>query len=751
MEYAINSFKLKILILSLCVGLLGVVINLTLVGEMHKPAGQMLEEKFGLYALFHLRGAISAPNDVVVVAVDQPSSTQFNLSVRPNLWPRKLHAQLIDTLSQAGASAIVFDLTFDTPSKDLNNDKMLAEAIKKAGNVVIVERLDFEEAVLSTDQLGFNIIKESAAPLVPIIADAALAHAPFVLPKSTNVNAFWAFRESAGDAPTLPVFALQIFTLSVYNDFMRRLEVINPEYIAQFSLDQGDLDIENLIFKLRNLFITEPTIKKQMLIQLTHDTGISMHDRRMIEALLRLYSGDEAYYLNFYGPPRSVKTIPYYQVDQSLESVFKNKVVFVGFSAVNHAGQDRVRDDYHTVFTNPDGLTISGVEIAATAFANLLDDQSIKPFPFIGSLMLLFVFGIGIGIVFSVTSNRNAIIFGSLLIFVYGAYVYYQFQELNVWLPIIVPFFLQVPLALFGAVLLKYYQARYERKQLKKIFGCFLPDKVVNSMLHSAGPIAANNKLVYGACLATDAEMYTSLAEKMAPRELGLLMNNYYAQLFDPVKQHNGIVSDVVGDAMLAIWAEPFPSATLRKQACLASLDIMAAVERFNQNEDQPRLPTRIGLHFGEMLLGNVGAGHHFEYRAVGDMVNTTNRIQGANKYLGTRLLLSSEVIAGLDDFLIRPLGDFLLVGKSTSVNLAELITLKQTATIEQLRLCEDFASALQAYHSQQWQEAGDMFLKILDEFHEDGPTQFFLAYCKKYQINQPGSSWSSIVQMGGK
>ncbi len=298
---------------------------------------------------------------------------------------------------------------------------------------------------------------------------------------------------------------------------------------------------------------------------------------------------------------------------------------------------------------------------------------------------------------------------------------------------------------------MKYYTEKRERKQIEEQFGRFLPERVVKHIKESAGQVTANNKLVYGVCLATDVENYTPLSERMSPGRLSQLMNDYYAALFEPVEKYAGDVSDVVGDAMLALWTAPSANSELRKKACLASLGIAASVDRFNQTDNRPKLTTRIGLHFGEIILGTVGASRHFEYRAVGDVVNTTNRIQGANKKLGTRLLLSGEVVEGLDDFLIRPFGDFLLVGKSSPVSLAELVAHKQAASSEQLWLCKIFASAFQAYQLQQWQQACNGFSEILKVFPDDGPTRFFLKYCQQYKLVPPVGAWPSVIQMTSK
>lgn len=743
--------------LGVVIGLFGVIVNLM-------PLGSSLEERFGLYWLFHLRGAVTAPSEVMIVAIDQPSATALDLPITPSSWPREYHARLIDKLTEAGAHVIVFDLLFDTPGIVPEDNVKLAHAIQKARNVVVAERMVFEESELlvnSSDQSYEPIAQEGPSQLLPIIADAVVAHASFPLPKAARVNSYWTFKTGAGDAPTMPVVALQVYGLQVYDDFVGLLQNVNSAAALSLPVNKNDLEVENLIFLLRDLFINDPQIARQMQVELNRNTNLDVEKKRIINALLNLYVDKEIRYLNFYGPPRSIKTVPYYQalqlnesdrMEKKLEAMdFTDKVVFVGFSAATQPEQDKVRDDYHTVFSNPDGLFISGVEIAATAYANLLENKPIRPFSFTGSLGILFLLGLGMSAVFLVLPNKSAIGFGCFLMIIYAYSVFYQFKEVGIWLPLIVPVFLQLPLALFGAIFLRYLDAKKARKQLQDAFGYFLPERVVTDIAKSSGAIFSNNQLVYGACLATDAEMYTALAEKMDPLQLSRLMNDYYAVLFEPVRRHNGIVSDVVGDAMLAIWTDSTASIALRRRACLACLDIAEAVELFNQNNSQQILPTRIGLHFGEMLLGNIGAIDHYEYRAVGDMVNTSNRIQGMNKYLGTRLLVSSEAVAGLDDFLIRPLGSFLFVGKSSPVNLAELITRQQSASSEQLWRCEIFAGALKAYQLQKWEEAIKSFSEILKAFPKDGPARFYLVYCQQQMLTPPIDVWSPTIRMEGK
>jgi adenylate cyclase len=730
-----------------------------------------IEEAFELRWLFQLRGTAPAPPEVVVVAIDEQSAQKLGLPSKPSEWPRDLHAQLIERLARAGARVICFDLTFDTPSRALQYDVEFAAAISRAGNVVLVDSLRKETVRQASDsgQTIGEILIERVAPPIPILEQAALAHASFPLPKEARVNTFWTFKTGAGDSPTLSVIAFQIYAFDVYDEFLDLLRRVAPQLtiatpVAASALVASD-DAGGLITKLRNMILSDPKIGELMLRELenTSDQDLTPKKKRLIRSLLSLYRSSEVAYLNFYGPPRSIATVPYYQVlnkgsgrdlDSNPGAVnnFEGKAVFVGFSALSQPEQDRIRDDYQTVFSQPTGLNISGVEIAATAFANLLDDRPVRPIPFPWQLGFVALWGVALGAACRMLRPIAATVLVSLLASAYLLVALRQFTLAGMWLPLVIPLCLQAPLALFGGVILNYRDARRERKLIKQAFGYYLPDKVVDQLAERVGPITSTDQLVYGACLATDVEKYTTLAEAMSPRDLGQLMNEYYAELFKPVERLGGVVNEVVGDAMLAIWAASSPQVSVRKQACQAALDIVEALERFNRAVvGRPALLTRFGLHSGQMLLGNIGASHHYEYQAVGDMVNTATRIQGLSKYLGTRILASDATIDGLDEFLTRPVGCFLLAGKSTAVCVVELGGRRRDANPRASKLYQGFANGLEAYRMREWRDAARQFSEILDMFPEDGPSRFYLHRCESYVLNPPDESWQPTVRIDQK
>jgi len=234
------------------------------------------------------------------------------------------------------------------------------------------------------------------------------------------------------------------------------------------------------------------------------------------------------------------------------------------------------------------------------------------------------------------------------------------------------------------------------------------------------------------ACAISDADGYTGIAEGMDPAHLVEFVNRYFKTLFAAVLGNGGTVADVKGDGVLALWTSEAPDVELRTRVCRGCLRMVEAAERFNRALPGRRLPTRVGADFGPIALANVGAFARFEYRAVGDTVNTCSRLEQLNKQLGTRILVSEALARGVDAFLFRDLGDFTLRGKRTSLRIFELIGERASVAPEQVLLCEGFARARSAYEDGRIDDAIAGFAALCARYPQDGPSRFFLRRCTR-------------------
>jgi adenylate cyclase len=196
--------------------------------------------------------------------------------------------------------------------------------------------------------------------------------------------------------------------------------------------------------------------------------------------------------------------------------------------------------------------------------------------------------------------------------------------------------------------------------------------------------------------------------------------------LFRPVARHGGFVSDIVGDAMLALWPDRSPDT--RKHMLSALVEMQEAARQFNEQAPTHHLATRFGVEWGRVTLTMVGSQTHYEYRAVGDAVNTATRIQELNKKLGTRVLVSSSASSTVTGtYLMRDVGTFLLRGRRAPVQLSELIGFREIATREQLELCRMFETGINFVRSGKVAEALIAFRGTLAQFPGDQATAFYV------------------------
>jgi adenylate cyclase len=721
-----------------------------------------VEENSGLGLLFRLRGVKPAPTEVVIISIDRESSEHLGVHENPDRWPRSLHARLIDKLAEEGAKVITFDVYFVDPSSS-TEDNLLAEAIRKAGNVILAEQLKAKDISASNDAGVFtepHRVVKTEKP-IPLVSNRALATAPFVLPKlPVKVTQYWTFQTAAGASPTFPIVAFQIYALAAYDEFLRLAESVDlaarklPRDSAGALKTRGAI---RFIRDLRSVFEREVSMAPRMSGELER-SGLASRDPSkyaLVKSLINMYGGADHRYLNYYGPPRSFRTVPFYQVLQSREISqgetpidFKGKVVFVGLSET--ALTER-KDSFYTPFSRADGVFLSGTEIAATAFSNLLQNAPVIP---VGPPILLAVilfWGILVAVIGRMASTAMAALGIAAVSSVYLIAAKYQFQADGTCYPIIIPLFIQSPLAFGGAILLNYFETNRERQNIRKALSYYVPDEVVDHLAENIADMRRDGQTLYGVCLFTDCAGYTTVSETMGARELSDFMHRYFAVIFEPIKQNGGLVVDLKGDAVVAVWRGAQADSTVRREACHAALEIANAVHRFNKTLENFKLPTRISIHAGEIFLGNIGAADHYQYGVTGDTVNTASRMDGLNKYLGTEILVSDEVIHQVEGFMTREAGTFLLKGKAQPIRVYQLLSPAAQADEMQRKACAVFAEGLSAFRCHSWPQAMEKFEQSADLLPGDRLSGFYLDLFERYKSHPPKEPWEGVVELEEK
>lgn len=751
------AHSVKIIVMSMITGIAGLILSFS-------PAGFNVEENIGLELLFKFRGERKVPSHVMIIGMDNRSCVDLNLPFQFSKWPRSIHTRLVEYLTKQKAAVIIFDINFAEPVSKVG-DHEFARVIQNAGNVVLYEHLQKKAASMPGGVGAANgtVNIEERIPPLEIIAQSAAALAPFPLPKVPGkVSQCWMFKAGAGDIPTLPVVAFQTFALNSYSEFIRVLKQINPTLVMKLPGSKTDIIREKttreLISTLRSEFLKKPLIPEQMLahFQVSQPSSGIMSNKQILKSLINMYRLSDSFYLNFYGPPGTIPTFSYSHIIQQAKRKktghhpisFKNKAVFIGHS-------DQIipnnKDGFYTVFSQPSGIDISGVEMAATAFGNILENMPIRfPPPAIKAGIVLIWGGIA-ALLCNMLTAGFAIVSILGIGIVYSSYTMLQFSSSGHWYPLVIPLFFQPLLAFLGTAVWKYADIRKERQDIRRALGFYLPNNEADLLVKNIAKDKETRQNIHGACLFTDAGQYTRMSEVMDPQSLHSFMNQYYETLFKQVKKHNGIVINIVGDAMLAIWARNYSDHSFKYEACAAALDISKASLEFIHFRENIRFPTRIGLHYGHILMGNVGAMDHYEYRPTGDVVNTASRLEGLNKYLGTNILVSAQVINQVDGFLTRDVGRFYLVGKSKPVKVHELVCRLEKSTARQRRICTLFSKAMRAYRTKSWDEAMIYFKRTIGVTGQDGPSLFYLEQIEKFRALPPGEIHDDGIRMKEK
>ena len=214
-----------------------------------------------------------------------------------------------------------------------------------------------------------------------------------------------------------------------------------------------------------------------------------------------------------------------------------------------------------------------------------------------------------------------------------------------------------------------------QRRFAQSALGKYLPRDIAAEILRDPDSLSLKGEKREIYVVFTDLEGFTKLSHAIQPEMVATLLNRYLETLSNIVLAHGGTIDKFVGDAVVAFWGAPIARADDAPRAADAAIAMHAAGEVFRSSVPDGLPPigrTRVGLHYGEAIVGNFGGEGRIQYTALGDSMNTAARLESANKQLGTSVLVSRVAAerAGIGSF--RTLGRVRLRGRATALDIAE-------------------------------------------------------------------------------
>lgn len=206
--------------------------------------------------------------------------------------------------------------------------------------------------------------------------------------------------------------------------------------------------------------------------------------------------------------------------------------------------------------------------------------------------------------------------------------------------------------------------------KLREIFGKYVPRRIAEAIVAGQGSLRPTE--TQATILYSDIQGFTGIVEQLSPDRVIEMLNEYFPRMIEPIDRNGGIVNQFLGDAMLVTFNIPIADPQHAEKAVRTAREIqrLVSVRTFGGVE----LVTRIGIHTGHVIAGNVGSGERLSYAVYGDAVNLAARLEQLNKSYGTRVLVSGATVEQLGDSSgLHPVGEVVVRGKSVPVQIHRL------------------------------------------------------------------------------
>jgi class 3 adenylate cyclase len=210
------------------------------------------------------------------------------------------------------------------------------------------------------------------------------------------------------------------------------------------------------------------------------------------------------------------------------------------------------------------------------------------------------------------------------------------------------------------------------RDQQRELVRKFATAEVAEELLTTG--LALGGKHVEASVMFSDIRSFTRITEALPPAETIELLNGYYALMFDAIGAHGGIVNQMLGDGLMAIFGAPLPRPDHRQRAVRAALEMLELVDGFNREQalrGAPEIRIGIGIASGQVIAGFTGTQQRVTYTCVGDTVNLAAHLEAHTKVAARPILIDENTRGGLAEGIrVEALGQSQLKARSQAVQI---------------------------------------------------------------------------------
>lgn len=365
----------------------------------------------------------------------------------------------------------------------------------------------------------------------------------------------------------------------------------------------------------------------------------------------------------------------------------------------------------------PVGSAYPGVEAHANLISGVLDGRMlVKPDYAMGyDLLIVLTTGVLLAITLPLLSATRAVILTVLILASIIGINFWLYLNAGLVLPLATSFFMIV--TAFGLNMsYGYFVESRSRRELVHLFGTYAPPELVDEMAKDPKSYSMEAKTRELTVMFCDMRGFTQLSEGLEPAQLQALLNRLFSRLTQVIRSnHQGTIDKYMGDCVMAFWGAPVPTADHARRAVAAALEMIAAVDKINQEHRQKGLPevgVGVGLNTGFMHVGDMGSDLRKAYTVIGDAVNLGSRLEGLTRVYGVDIVVSEYTRKQADQFKWLELDRIRVKGKQEVVTIYTPINNKEDANAvkQEINLWGQF---LKAYRSQKWDACDVLLLNL--------------------------------------